>query len=349
MRDINHHVRGWLGEGRSVTLARVMAMDGFGGRRAGEALAVPADDPASAVGGIVSGAAAQEVDEVVAEVARTGRARVVSVPVGDADAVAAGLACGGVAHVVVQPVSSVPGLLWSTVASRHPVALATVTDGASAGSSVVVLDRSHVGSGVVLEGTLGTSEADHAVRDAGARLLHGARTTTEVIDTPSGRVFVEAVLPQPHALVLGNVDLARAIAAQGRLLGWETSIVDDRTRADADDAADRCRSLGPVDALVVLSHDLDASCRCLHAALTGTCGYVGALGSRHTQQARATFLRERLGAPEELISRIHGPVGLDLGARTPEETALAIHAEILAYRSGRAAVSLRATDGPING
>ena len=87
----------------------------------------------------------------------------------------------------------------------------------------------------------------------------------------------------------------------------------------------------------------------LAAALTGRCGYAGALGSRHTQGARADHLGTSLGLADDVVAQVHGPVGLDLGSRTPPETALAIFAEIIAHRSGRAATSLRGSAGPING
>ena len=106
--------------------------------------------------------------------------------------------------------------------------------------------------------------------------------------------------------------------------------------------------LRPSDALVVLSHDPAVDTPALAAALRSGEPYVGALGSRHTQSARRQRLAA-IGVPDAACDRIHGPVGLDLGARTPEEVALAVCAEILAHRSGRDAASLRAGTGPING
>lgn len=107
-------------------------------------------------------------------------------------------------------------------------------------------------------------------------------------------------------------------------------------------------ALGPADGLVVLSHDPLVAIPTLQAALTGEAGYVGALGSRTTQANRRTRLLAA-GLDDAEIDRIHGPVGLDLGARTPEETAVAICAEMIAHRSGRTAASLTGGRGPING
>ena len=339
MREIAPSVSAWLATGRDPVIVRVFAMDGFGSRRAGEALAVCGSARA---GGVLAGSADTAIDWAVNEVETLGHAVVHSVSIGDADAVEAGLACGGTAHVIVQPASSMPAAVWSAIADRVPLVLATVVDGEQIGASLVA----PAGSSPI--GSVGEALADEAVGAAAADMLARGRTAAQVLDATVGRVYLEAVHPVPGALVLGTGVLANAIAAQGALLGWTTTIVDDRIVA-AEDIVAHAAALGPADALAVLSHDIEVSAAVLHAALTGPCGYVGALGSRGTQAARAERLRDAHGASDELIGRIHGPIGLDLGSRTPEETALAIFAEILGARSGRAAGSLRASAGPING
>ena len=120
--------------------------------------------------------------------------------------------------------------------------------------------------------------------------------------------------------MVGDGQLAEALAANAALLGW--SCVNAEPLPDELSAADN---------VVVLSHDLAVSGRALRTALASDAGYVGALGSRHTQAARADWLRTE-GVPDEAIAAIHGPVGLDIGARTPAEIALAILAEIVAVR-----------------
>jgi xanthine dehydrogenase accessory factor len=116
---------------------------------------------------------------------------------------------------------------------------------------------------------------------------------------------------------------------------------------DAGAAADACARLSVTDAAIVLSHDLDLSGAALVGALRGSCGYVGALGSRHTQSARAHWLTEHGVRPDEL-ERIHGPAGLDLGARTPVEIAIAIIAELMMIRAGSGGSSLRDRPGPVH-
>src|SRR5207253_1552155 len=133
-----------------------------------------------------------------------------------------------------------------------------------------------------------------------------------------------------------------ALSGQAGLLGWEPASVN-----DGQGAAAAIKDLGPADAVIVLSHDPEVDTPALAAGLVSEVGYLGGLGSRHTQAGR----RERLlaqGRSAEQLGRIHGPAGLDIGARTPGEIALAIGAEILALRSGRAGGSLKERAAPIN-
>jgi xanthine dehydrogenase accessory factor len=221
----------------------------------------------------------------------------VDIPIADDPAVAAGLACGGLARILVQDVDAVPAGWWEALAGRRPATL--VTD---------------LGTGV---STVGEPEGRES-----ATTIDGDRVT-------------ETHWPVTHVLVVGEASLATAIRRQAALLGWTASVGTD------------VAALGPVDAAVVLTHDPAVAIPVLAAALQGAAGYVGALGSRSTQANRRIRLLAE-GLDDATIDRIHGPVGLDLGGRTPEETALSICAEILAVRSGGSAVSLRDTSGPIN-
>ena len=134
-----------------------------------------------------------------------------------------------------------------------------------------------------------------------------------------------------------------ALVDVARSLGWLLEVVN-----DSGEAIEASRRLGPADAVVVTSHDPVLGPDVLGAALSSRAFFVGALGSRGTQAKRAARLTEMGFGPDDL-DRVHGPVGLDLGARTPAETALAICAEVLGVRSGRDVRGLRTTTGPING
>jgi xanthine dehydrogenase accessory factor len=169
------------------------------------------------------------------------------------------------------------------------------------------------------------------------------------------------VAPAPRVVLVGAVDTAEAVCRLARVLGWRTAVIDPRARfatperlPSADEVviawpedAYRALALEPADAVVVLTHDPKVDDPALIGALAAGAAYVGALGSRRTQAER----RERLlaaGAPAADVARIRGPVGLDIGALGPAETALSIVAEIVADRSGRAGLPLAATSGPIH-
>ncbi len=318
--------------GGGGAVARVVSLRGFGGRRTDEAVLV--------VGGELTGSLLGGAADAQILAAAGGTAVLLDVAIADDAAVGCGLACGGQASVLVQPIMQVPLLAWRTLGASEPVVVATLVGGDDLGRSIAVtLDGS-------LDGSLGepsvTLEAVHACRS----LLDRAKDLSATAMTESGPLIVTLFRPPARVLVVGEASLANAIAAQGGLLGWSTSIVGEALGAEA--IAAQSGGLGSGDALVVLSHDLPVSCAAIAAALGGRCGYVGALGSRHTQTARADVLRAA-GVPDAALARVHGPVGLDLGSRTPEETALAIAAEIVAALSGRNAASLRGGTGPING
>jgi xanthine dehydrogenase accessory factor len=329
MRDLASSMSSFSGS--AAALVRVLRFEGFGGRREGEAMVVAADARRS--GSVLSGLA----DRVIAAL-DVSKCSLVAVPVGDAEAVESGLACGGTAQLLVQPIAGIPAEVWSTIAAREPFVLVTRLDGGSFGCSTVVMPDLPAG--------LPTGLPTDVIEAAKQHLRSGKSTTTTF--ESGGSFHFETVSPPPKAVVVGTAELARAIERQGALLGWTCEIIDERVPDGIAIAAKAAADLGPVDALVALSHDIEASCAAIASALRGRCGYVGALGSRHTQGARRDHLLtvEKLSA--ETADRVHGPIGLDLGSRTPEETALAIFAEVLAVRRGRTASSLKSSTTPIH-
>ncbi|GAC1542397.1 MAG: XdhC family protein [Acidimicrobiales bacterium] len=302
-----------------LVLARVAAMRGFGSRNANDAALFSPEGPVS--GSILGGGADPSIAAAATELEASGAsARVIEVSIGDAHAVAAGLACGGTADVIVSSMGSIPPAWWQALAARTPAALVTaLPDGVA-----------HV-----------VNAADADVDDDIAALF---ATRRPVVDVSAGRV-VEIWWPTPTVLVLGDADLAGALRRQGNLLGWDV-LIDDAS--DPGRATHTAAELGPSDVLVVLSHDHERATPALAAALGGRAGFVGALGSRHTQAERREKLVQAGVSPDHL-ARLHGPVGLDIGARTPEEQAVAICAEAVAVRSGRSGASLTTGSGPING
>ncbi len=253
--------------------------------------------------------------------------------------------------------------LRAAIAAESPVALATVVEGPGTGGKLLVRpDEEPLGS-------LGDPDLDRVVgRDALGELAAG--TTGVRHYGPQGQanehdvaVFVESFAPPPQLLVFGAVDFTGALARVGKVLGYRVTVCDARevfaTKARfpfADEVivdwphrlleqvGDR---LGPRDAVCVLTHDPKFDVPAVLAALRTDVGYLGAMGSRRTTDDRNRRLRDE-GVSDADLARVMAPIGLDLGARTPEETAVSILAEIIASRTGRVAPSLRDADGPIH-
>jgi xanthine dehydrogenase accessory factor len=305
-----------LAETTPVALARITAVSGFGGKRSGEVMGITAEGSA---GHLAMGAADTSTVLAARELLVGGsKATSIVVPVGDSEATTAGLACGGSATILIQRADGLPDLFWLSVTAGRSVVLAS---GPRSAMTATVAD------------TDGSIEAAHdeAIQTAARQMLaKGPIERTLIIG--DDEVYLQLIAPQPRLLVLGEAELSRALVRQGNLLGWTVEVCSDLGAA-VDEAVGLAGSFGPLDGVVVLSHDLAASCSVLAAALMGNCGYVGALGSRHTQAARGERLAEVHRLDEDTRSRVHGPVGLKLGSRTPEETALAIAAEMIGARS----------------
>jgi xanthine dehydrogenase accessory factor len=313
--EVLRRIRTWRDTGRPVTLVRVVGLRGISGQQGTTLAALTPDEPIA--GTVLSGVA----DALLGPVER---GRLLSLRIGDEQAGGVGMSCGGVAQLLLQPLEEVPAQAWQLLADREPMCLVTELDGDEAGPTEV-----YAGA------TIGAADQAHP---GVARLFGKGASEGAVVDEE--RAAVTAIWPRPELVVVGSGPIAAALAAAAGLLGWTNTIVDSPREAVA--AAGR---LAGCDGMVVLSHDRDVDGPALTAALAGSAGYVGALGSRHTQQARAEWLVAH-GVTD--LSRVHGPAGLDLNARTPAEIAISVLAEMLAERSGRAPVSLRDRGGPVH-
>lgn len=311
--EVLGQIRAWRDSGRPVTLIRVVGLRGISGQQGTMVAALTPDEPIA--GTVLSGVA----DAMLAPVER---GLLLSLRIGDEQAGRVGMSCGGVAQLLLQPLDEVPAQAWQLLADREPVCLVTELDGDAAGPT-----EAHAPP------TIAAAEQAHP---GVARLFGKGISEGAVVD--KGRAAVTALWPRPELVVVGSGAIADALQAAAGLLGWTITILD-----SAREAAAAAGHLAGCDGMVVLSHDRDVDGPALTAALAGKCGYVGALGSRHTQQARAEWLAAH-GVAD--LSRVHGPAGLDVNARTPAEIAISILAEMLAERSGRAPVSLRDRGGP---
>jgi xanthine dehydrogenase accessory factor len=248
--------------------------------------------------------------------------------------------------------------------AERPVALATIVEGPAVGAKLLVGPE---GDPV---GSLGDPDLDRVVaRDARAELDAGLTAirrygTHGEAREETVRVFIESFAPSPRLIVFGAVDFTGALVKAGKLLGYRVTVCDARAvfatvarfpTADevVNDWPDRYLAkvgdqLGHRDAVCVLTHDTKFDVPAIVAALETEVGYLGAMGSRRTHEARVARLREA-GVDDTGLARLWAPIGLDIGSRTPEETAIAICAEIIAVRTGRTGIaSLRDGAGPIH-
>ena len=374
MREVLPELMVWWESGETVGLGTVVATFQSAPRPPGASMIVgPAGEAVGSVsGGCVEGAVYELAEEVVV----SGVPVLERYGVSDDDAFAVGLTCGGILDVYVEKVdrSSFPelGEIAADVEAGRPVAVATVVahpDGARVGRRVVVRPED---ADVPRTGTLGSERADDAVADDVRGLLAAGHNATLTYG-PDGerrgegmRVFVWAFAPRPRMLVFGAIDFAAAVARMGSFLGYQVTVCDARgvfATTSRFPSADEVvvdwphryleaeAAAGRVDqrtVICVLTHDPKFDLPLLEVALRlPEVAYVGAMGSRRTHEDRLARLIEA-GMSDEEIARLSSPIGLDLGARTPEETAVSIAAEIIALRWGGQGRRLAEEDGPIH-
>ena len=368
MREVLPELMRWWRAGETVGVGTVIATFRSAPRPPGASMLVgPAGEAVGSVsGGCVEGAVYELGQAVVA----SGVPELHRYGVSDDDAFAVGLTCGGILDVYVEKVSpdTFPELggIADDIEAGRPVAVATVVehpDPSRVGGRVVVRptpgpDANDEERARAVEGTLGSERADAAVVDDVRGLLAAGHHQTLTYG-PDGerrgegmRVFVWAFAPPPRMLVFGAIDFAAAVARIGNFLGYHVTVCDARPVFATNSrfpAADEVvvqwphkflkaeAEAGRIDrrsVLCVLTHDPKFDVPLLEVALRlPEVGYVGAMGSRRTHDDRLKRLQEA-GLTEAELDRLSSPIGLDLGARTPEETAVSIAAEIIALQWG---------------
>jgi len=371
MLDLAAELDRWCRRGHPFAVATVAATRGSAPRQPGAALAVDAD---GTVLGSVSGGCVEAAVHELCRAALSGEGPPTVVEhfgYADEDAVAVGLTCGGELDVIVQRIDPADrpetAAALAAAAAGEAAALVRVTAGPAEllGRALLVRpDGSH-------RGGLGDPVRDATAAAEAAALLAAGRTGTAVAGADGSRcgqpleLLVESSVPPPRLLVFGAVDFAAALTRAGAFLGYRVTVCDARAvfttpgrfpgadRVVVDwphrylDAEARAGRTDGRTAVCVLTHDAKFDVPVLSLALRLPLGYVGAMGSRRTHLRRLERLREA-GVPEAALARLHSPIGLDLGARTPEETALSIAAEIVADRYGATGVSLSGAPTPIH-
>ena len=319
--------------GDDVAIGRVVRVEGFSTLPGGDDGVVVVDRDGAVEGGTLAAMASEQLAQAGRDVLKSGRSRSVTevtVDIGDKEAVANGLACGGRVDLVLQAAAAIPSQLWDSLAARSPVALLSRMEGPEV---AVVASNGRV---------FGPPPPDELLESA-EEAFRAGRSTSRIIEHEASRFLLEAWVPEPRLTVVGGGELLDAIHAQAALLGWETRDTDGLAGLD-----DLFAWSGQSAALIVLSHDPQVDVPALAAGLNKGVAYIGALGSRRTQSRRMDQLAAVGVEPSEL-ARVHRPIGLDLGGRRAPEVALAIVAEILACHYGRTAMPLKETSGPIHG
>jgi xanthine dehydrogenase accessory factor len=363
MRDVLHEIAQWYEAGETFGLATVVNTFRSAPRPAGASMAVSAGG--EAVGSVSGGCVEGAVYELAQSVIASGVPVVQRYGVSDDDAFSVGLTCGGILDILVEPVgpSVFPefGSVAESISSREPVAVVTVLSGpGEIGARRLVWQTRSSGS-------LGVPRLDAAVDDDVRGMLaqgltgqrrygrHGERRLDELT------VFVHSFAPPPRMLVFGAIDFAAAVARVGKFLGYHVTVCDARPVfatskrfPEADEVIvtwpHKFLSTATVDSrtvICVLTHDPKFDVPLLEVALRTDAAYIGAMGSRRTHEDRLERLREAGLSPVEL-ARLRSPIGLDLGARTPEETAVSIAAELIQLRWGGTGRALTETEGRIH-
>ncbi|WP_236239371.1 XdhC/CoxI family protein [Streptomyces sp. CC228A] len=363
MLDIAEELAQWAEQGRDFAVATVVAVSGSAPRQPGAALAV--DAAGTAVGSVSGGCVEGAVYELCRQALEDGETILERFGYSDEDAFAVGLTCGGVIDVLVTPVrGGVYPAALATAAAGSAAALARVADGPRELMGTALLVRP---DGSYEGGLGGHPELDRTAAAEARALLDAGRTGTVAIGADGSRcgrpltLLVESSVPPPRMIVFGAIDFASALVRVGAFLGYRVTVCDARpvfaTAArfpEADEVVvgwpHEYLDSTDVDSrtvLCVLTHDAKFDVPLLQRALRLPVAYVGAMGSRRTHQDRNRRLRE-VGVTELELARLRSPIGLDLGARTPEETAISIAAEIVAHRRGGSGVSLTGAHTPIH-
>ncbi len=353
----------WLSEGRRVVVATLVERIGSAPLDPGAQMLI--DDEGRIEGSVTGGCVEAALVEEAQKIFAGGPPRLVTYGISDEEAAGVGLMCGGTVRVFVHAPAAEAretlGRAAEAIAGGEPVAVATLLDGETAGAKMAVFAEEALGglgAGELLDRSV--AREARGFLDKGVTTLRRYGSGGEVMGAELS-VYIQAFSTRPEMVIFGAIDFSAEMAKLAKDLGYEVTICDARAPFAASprfsaaaevvvewpDEFLASHPLGPRDTVLVFTHDSKFDEPALVSALASDAGYIGALGSRRTHARRVERLRQR-GVEQAEIDRIHAPCGLDIGARTPGETAISILAEIIGTRSGRAGASLRETAGPIH-
>jgi xanthine dehydrogenase accessory factor len=347
MKEVAGELEQWLRTGEPVAIATVVRITGSAPRPVGATLLARAGERIA--GSVSNGCVESAVYEEAMGVLADGRARVVRYGISDEFAFTVGLSCGGSIDVLIEPVGAFHRAALEAVRAERAAVLARVISPADRAGTLALL-RERRAEGWPAELAALKAEALAALGDGRTRAV-----PVRLADAREATVLLEALASPPLIAIVGATHVAQALAPLAKGVGYRVAVADPRAAlanrerfplADEillvwpDEALAKLR-LGPSSAVVILAHDAKFDHPALVAALRGEAGYIGAIGSRTTNEKRFAWLREQ-GFGDADIARVHAPIGLDIGAGTAEEIALAILAEVIAVRHGRGGRSLAA-------
>jgi xanthine dehydrogenase accessory factor len=353
----------WLDDDRRVVASTLVRAEGSAPLEVGATMLV--DDRGQVEGSITGGCVESAVVEESNAVFAGGSARLRTYGISDSTAAGVGLMCGGTVHIFVRELSPDDAALFDNVARAvsdgRPVAVATMMSGPHAGRALGIVNDEQIGS-------LGGGEhLDRAARrDAEGCLAHGTsmlRVYGAKGETMGSEVevFIQATSTPANMIIFGAIDFSAALAPIAKRLGYQVHICDarepflrgsrysvaDHLAAEWPDRYLESLELDERDVILVFTHDPKFDEPALISALQTGAGYIGALGSRNTHQDRRRRLLDA-GVAAEDIDRIAAPCGLDIGARTPDETAISVLAEVIARSTGRRGGPLAQASGRIH-
>lgn len=366
MKLILDELENWLQNGHTVALATIVNAQGSSPREVGATMAV--NETGEVIGSISGGCVEAAVIEESLGVIVEGTPRLLTYGIADELGFEVGLTCGGTIQVFVQRLSSIESSLLplSTIfqsireASVQPMVLCTVIQGKSVGQKVLIkphLQQGNLGNQFLEERVI--QDARGMLGQSGTRLSHYG-----IQGEPCGQeitIFFESLGSLPKMIIFGAVDFARALCQLAKFVGYNVIICDPRSalatsqrfpEADAIVVHSPAQYLQSLEVdektvIAVLIHDKKWDVPTLKAAVNTPAAYIGAMGSRKTIEDRRKRL-QNAGLTSSEIDRIESPIGLDLGASTPQETAISIMAQIIAHRHGRQGESLSANQNPIH-